>query len=329
MEIHDKILSFIRIRGPCVPTTIAKNFNMDSIFASAFLSELKELGKIRISHLKIGGGSPLYYLPGQESMLQQFSNNLGEKDRRMYELLRQKLVVRDSELVPVFRLAVRQIKDFAYPVNVSVNNQRELFWKWYLLPDSEAEKIIKQMLAKGIREEQPIEAMAEIGEKKEGKIKETEKQPAEKKESEAKKGIKQELPPIQAPKREPEKQETLKKLAEKPEEKKRLEKEKPKGEFYEQAKSFLDRNNIKIIEEKMLKKGEIDFIVEIPTHLGNLRYFAKAKNKKKINDSDLSSVFVLGQSKRMPVLFLSNGELTKKAEQMLNLEFSGMKFNKI
>ena len=62
----------------------------------------------------------------------------------------------------------------------------------------------------------------------------------------------------------------------------------------------------------------------MPTAVGNVDYFCKAKNKKKCNDGDLSSAYLKGQAKKMPVLFITTGEVTKKAENMLENEFKGM-----
>lgn len=144
MDEREKISEFLKERGPSVPNTISKCIARDSIFTSAFLSEMKDAGKVKISALKIGG-SPLYFLPGQENQLQDFSGNLGEKDKKAYELLKEKRVLKDSDLVPVFRLALRTIKDFASPLNVTFNEKKELFWKWYLLSNEDAEQILKNI----------------------------------------------------------------------------------------------------------------------------------------------------------------------------------------
>ena len=64
MKVVDKILNFLKFSGPSLAMRIAKNIEQDSIIASAYLSELVEQRKIKISNLKIGT-SPLYYLPGQ------------------------------------------------------------------------------------------------------------------------------------------------------------------------------------------------------------------------------------------------------------------------
>ena len=74
---------------------------------------------------------------------------------------------------------------------------------------------------------------------------------------------------------------------------------------------------------------DLDLIVEVPSAVGSLTYYCKAKNKKRISDSDLSSAFVQGQLKKLPVLFLTKGELTKKAREMLSKEFKNIKIKKI
>ncbi|MFH1276012.1 MAG: hypothetical protein ABIH82_02785, partial [Candidatus Woesearchaeota archaeon] len=72
MLVEDKILDFIKVNGPTLPTKVAKNINQQILFASAHLSDLVSRGKVKISKLKVGG-SPLYYLPGQEDQLYPFA----------------------------------------------------------------------------------------------------------------------------------------------------------------------------------------------------------------------------------------------------------------
>jgi hypothetical protein len=296
MDAREKILSFLGQNGPSVPTAIAKQLEGDSFFASAYLSEMKEQGKIKISSLKMGG-SPLYYIPGQEEMLQNFSDNLNEKEKRIYDMLREKKILRDSSLVPVFRAAIRMIKDFAVPLTVDVNGNKELFWKWSLLANNEAGEIVRKLL--GIKKEEPKPA------KVEGKT-------------------------------EVRKEEIKEKIEEKKEEREEKIEEAAEEEVKEAARAFIDevreyfsRNNIKIIDEKIIRKTEMEFIVEVPSPVGQLKYYVKAKSKKRLNDGDLSSVFIQAQSRRMPALFLGKGELTKKAMEMLENEFKGMRYNKI
>ena len=189
MDAREKILSFIQQNGPSVPTAIAKQLESNSFFASAYLSEIKEQGKIRISSLKLGG-SPLYYIPGQEEQLQRFADNLGEKEKRIYDMLNERKVLKDSTLVPVFRAAIRAIKDFAF--GFSINN--EIFWRWHSLPSNEAMELANQILGVKKEEPKPIPVLAE------------EKMPmkaAEERKPEQKAKERQETIPRKAEKREP------------------------------------------------------------------------------------------------------------------------------
>lgn len=280
MDVKEKILDFMKNNGPVLPIQVSKEIESDSLMASAHLSELSSNKKVKISSLKVGS-SPLYYLPGQEEQLQNFSSNLHEKEKNTYDLLKEKKVLRDNALDPLSRTTMRQIKDFAVPLKVNYKDGVEIFWKWYLLPTEEAEKLVKQMI-KG----REIEKPAEIEKKEEAK--------------------KEEPKPI--------------KKIKKPQ----------KTDFIDQTIRYFNKYKIEIIEKNILRKNsEIEFIIKVPSSVGSLTYFCKAKNKKKINDGDLSSTYIQSQSKKLPVLFLTTGSLTKKAKEILEKEFKGMQIKKL
>ncbi len=114
-------------------------------------------------------------------------------------------------------------------------------------------------------------------------------------------------------------------------------KEKPKkdltdasSQFIEQISGYFKNNNITVLSKEIIrKKSEIDYSIELQSAVGTLKYYCKAKNKKKINDSDLASAYVQGQQKKLPVLLLITGELTKRAKEMLDKEFKGLTIKKI
>ncbi|MBS3101607.1 hypothetical protein J4204_05765 [Candidatus Woesearchaeota archaeon] len=291
METRDKILEIVKARGPVIPVQISKEIGSNILMASAHLAELTASVKLKISHIKVGG-SPLYYLSGQEEMLQKFTGNMNDKEKKAYDLLSQSMVLRDSEQEPVVRVALREIKDFAVPLNVNYNDNREIFWKWYLISNEDAEQLIKQKL--------------KISEKpSEKKIEEVKEQKIEEKQA----------------------QKQLKEKAKEPRRYKPREKE---DIFLRDLTRFFERNKINIVSSETIKRNsEIEFIVEIPSVVGNLQYYCKAKNKKRINDSDLSNAYVKGQLKRLPVIFLSQGELSAKAQEMIGKELSNLTFKKI
>ena len=298
MDIRQRILDLMKIKGPIIPSQISKEIGLDILMTSAHLSELSSNGKLRISSLKVGG-TPLYYLQGHESLLQNFSQNLHEKEKKAFDMLKDKKILEDKELEPVVRVALRQIKDFAVPLHVTHQNSTELFWKWHLLSKDEASPLIKLLLDKKITHEKEANEMVPP---KEIKDKIIEKE-------EAKKEIKKIIE---------EKPKEIKKLIAKTD------------SFLSEIKSYFSKNKIMIKNTEIIRKNsETDFILEVPSGIGTLEYYCKAKNKSRISESDLSSAYIQGQIKKLPVLFLTKGELTKKAKEMLSKEFKNINISKL
>lgn len=293
METRDRILEIIGVKGPVLPVQIAKEIGTNILMASAHLAELTASKRLKISTIKVGG-SPLYYLPGQEATLQKYTENMNDKEKKAYDLLNKNKVLRDSEQEPVIRVALREIKDFAVPLNVNYNNSKEIFWKWNLASNEEAEQLIKQKLQ--ILEkpaEKRIEEKTEILQKQEIKKQE----------------------------------EIQKEKAKEPRKYKPREKE---DNFLNDIMKFFEKNKISIVSTEVVKRNsEIDFVVELPSVVGNLQYYCKARNKKRISDSDLSQAYVKGQLKRLPVIVLSPGDLSAKAQEMIGRELSNLTFKKI
>ena len=145
LELREKIVEIVKAKGPVLPVQVGKEVGMSILMASAHLAELTASKRVKISNVKVGG-SPLYYFPGQEAMLQKFTASFNDKEKKAFDLLSQNKVLRDSEQEPVIRVVLRDLKDFALPLNVKYNNNQEIFWKWYLTTDQEAEKLIKTKL---------------------------------------------------------------------------------------------------------------------------------------------------------------------------------------
>ena len=125
-ELKDKIISFIQRNGPSIPVHISKQINENMIFTGAVLSELASNKKLLISNAKIGG-SPVYYLSGQEYKLSQvLYPYLKDVYKKVHDLLRQKIILRDKELEPWQRVALRESKDFAIMLSLQ---DGEIFWK--------------------------------------------------------------------------------------------------------------------------------------------------------------------------------------------------------
>jgi len=100
--------------------------------------------------------------------------------------------------------------------------------------------------------------------------------------------------------------------------------------FMTKVLSYFKDNNIVHSEIKQIRK-DMDFegTVKIPTAVGQVNYFLKAKNKQKITDADLSLLYVQSQIKKMPILLITTGDTTKKAQEMLSNEFKNITLKKI
>ena len=104
--IKNKILSFLRTRGPSLPVHVSTDIKSTILFTSAFLSELVSEKKVKISNMRVGS-SPIYFIPGQEQLLERFSDNLKSKEKEAFLLLKEKKFLRDSIQHPAIRVAAR------------------------------------------------------------------------------------------------------------------------------------------------------------------------------------------------------------------------------
>jgi len=297
METNERILALVKEKGPILPVQVSKEINDTILMTSARLSELLSNKQIKISHVKVGG-SPLYYSQGQENKLQEYSDNLVEKEKEAYELLKKNRILKDVTQEPSIRVALRQIRDFAVPLQVNYQNNVEIFWKWYLLDNDESQLLIKNILSQKDTDikDKTIEEITKTEPQKELK-RETQK--------ELPKEIKRDT--IKKPK------ETTTKIL-----------------FMSIINNFLNKNKLDVLETTEIKKNsEIDLVVELHTSIGSVKYFCKSKNKKKISEGDIGSALVQAQSKNLPLLFLTKGNLTKKANEMLGNEFKNIVFKKI
>lgn len=372
----DKILGFLRTKGPSVPASISKEVGQNSLIVSSILSELSSEGVVKITNVKFGS-SPFYYLPEHRNRLELLSKYLGEKDQRTYNLLREQKVVRDSELDPFFKVSIQSIKDFSVPIKVNSQGSVETYWRYYLISHDEAIQIIKQryFTSKGpdkheVKESVSSTSNVEINkntmdnninsynnnhnknnlpQNNQGNI------PSSNHDLNKQGSIKKEIDGITRQldnKKEPEHKFTpsvsqnsmqqTKQISQKPGhgqsslildklqksndvQKKIVSTEEnigqvviPDEEFMiEINKVFSQRGIIVVLHEIVRKNTEYDMVVKVPSPIGSLNFYCKAKSKKKINDGDISSAYFKGQNKNLPVLFITSGKLTKKAEEMV------------
>ena len=286
-------------KGPILPVEVAKVINSNILLASAYLSEFVSNGTIKVSKVKVGG-SPVYFLPNQEAKLENFIPKLNEKEQRAVQELKQNKVLKDSELQPLQRVGLRNSRDFAKPVEVVINNQKQLFWRWFLTPKSEVESIIrKKYFKQKVTPAHTEKASENILEKQ-------------------KPNVRQEHS-IQAPLIKT--HDTVLEDAKG----KFTEQQKTEKSFYDKIRDFFEEHNIKTTQQEIIKKNKhYWFIAENPASIGYITYYCEAKNKKTIASSDLSDAFVKAQNKRLPLLYITNGKPNKSTQEMMDNEFKNI-----
>ncbi|HLC58221.1 MAG TPA: hypothetical protein VJH95_06615, partial [Candidatus Nanoarchaeia archaeon] len=84
---------------------------------------------------------------------------------------------------------------------------------------------------------------------------------------------------------------------------------------FELVDGYFADKNVEVLEGKMIKKNkEYEFIAGVPSSVGNVKFFVKFKGKKSVSEGDLSLAQGDAMSRRLPLLFLSDGKLSAKAK---------------
>lgn len=272
-ETKSRVINYVDLYGPVLPVQISKEIDCNILMAAAILSELVSEKKLLITNVK-KGGSPFYYFKGQEQKLESLSNNLHGKEKEIYDIIKEKRILRDIEIEPWQRIAIRSIKDYAIPLRVKNNDNEEIFWVWYLDDVDESKNKIRETYFD---------------------IKEVKKEKEE---------IKEDVLKVEEkPKKSIVKLDSIKK---------------DETKLIERINDFFDKNNISLLNKEVIRKNrEINCEATITSSVGDLNYFVKVRDKKVINDGDLSLAHGEGNTKKLPVIFLSTGRLTKKAKIFL------------
>ncbi|MFH1637661.1 MAG: hypothetical protein ABIB71_04530 [Candidatus Woesearchaeota archaeon] len=344
-----KVLEFVRRKGPVLPVEVKKEIGGDTMLMGAILSGLIENKHLKYTIAKIGG-SPLYYIEGQDAKLSRLRGHLSEKPGKAYDLVKENKVLRDRDCEPWQRVALREIKDFAKQLDANIGEKEEIFWKWHLVSDDEAGKLVFEMIKDELpedtrkkleeqycpKEEKPSEEKQEPQAEKKPEQKEEapkeENASEEKQEPQAEKKQEEEVP--KEKKQDVQKEARPKKPKKKAEETYRADDNNEMaaelGTFHAKIAEYLRDKDIVVIEQKVLKKGkEFSFILKVPSTVGRLSYYAVAKDRKKASEKELSDAYGKGEELKMPVMFICTGELSKKARKFMEEKLPGMVFRNI
>ena len=308
-----KILQFIRMRGPNITMRVSNYLKVDSLITSAFLSDLLSDKAIKMSSMKVGN-SPIYLIPGQELQLEAFSHYLGAKEKEAFEILKREKVLDDNKLLPAIRVALRAIKDFAFSLEYNGN----LYWRYISMNENEAYELINKGMTNFSQLPQsyrPVQNIQQIVPQRiqevqiEKPIIENEIQP---------KIVQKAIEPIF----QNEPLEKVPKTIEVTELKPKIRRTKTikKNLFIEKVEDYLKREGIEI--SNIIKKGKKEYhalvSVNNPERNGKNEYLCIAKEKKSISDKELMKNLQVGQRKNLPVLFVTSGEASKKAIEWLD-----------
>ena len=286
LQVKEKIISFIKIRGPSLPVHIGKEINTNILFTSAFLSELISEKRLKISRLKVGNSS-LYFIPEQESLLEGFSQHLKSKEKEAFELLKQKRILKDSEQHPAIRVALREIKDFAIPFK----KNGELYWKYLKVSDMELIELMKNEIpvkSQTIKEKSPekpiISEQIILPKKEEIKDKENYQSMVGLKKKIIKKDI------------------LNKKIYQKKNDK-----------FFNKVKEFLSKSQIETLDIEDASKDNLILRIKI----NGKEKLLVAYNKKKIDENDIIKAYKKSSELALEYIIISLGEPSKKINEFI------------
>jgi outer membrane biosynthesis protein TonB len=274
------IVEILKKNGPSLPSSISSHVGLSLLFTSALLSELVADKAVRYSHLKVGG-SPLYFISGQEAQLDNFTKHLAQKEKEAFQFLKEKGVVSEEIAEPGFRVAFRNMKDYAVPIKIKTGDDEKVFWRLHTVAEEDAMKKIEDV----IKKLKPDKSKVEVKEEKKIEAKEEKKE-----ETDEIKIVEHDI-----------------------KDRKPREKKKEKGAFRDKVELWLDEKKLKLIEKFNDKTDNIG-IISTYSNLGELNFIVIAKDKAKISESDLSLAYQQGLQHKVPVLLLVSGEITKKAK---------------
>lgn len=293
-NIKLKIIEILKLKGPSLPVQIASKLEISSLFAGAFLSELAKERAIKISNMKVGG-SPLYFLQGQEEILEKFYTYLPGKEKEAFLLLKEKKILQDRKQQPAIRVALRNLKDFA----LTFSSDNELWWHFHSVGEQQVRELFEKTSEKP-KLKQAIKLTPKI------KKKTLSEKPRQKIEQQLDIGLKPISKPIAK---------TIKKTRT----------TRSGQNFLEEIKPFLQNKNIQLtgLEEVSKKK-----IIAHAT-LNSQPCLLAAYNKKRITEKELIKIYKIAKNLNLPYYIITKDEPTKKMKETMAAYKNLLKIDKL
>ena len=224
--------------------------------------------------------------------LENFIDNLSGVEKTAYLKLKQEKILQDDLQEPAIRVALRSIKDFAIPFKF----QENLYWKYFTIQTSEIQFLLKPQASLSQTQSPHMSLPSSI--------------------SQEKSTIPQQLA------QQSESKKPLSKVAKKP-------KPQKSNEFIEHIKSFLEKKDIELLKEISSDKRELIGKIRINSGFGKLIFLLIAKNKKKLQQSDITLAYQKAIEEKMPCYILAYEEPSKKTLEFLEFYKNIIKIDKI
>jgi hypothetical protein len=333
-DLKKYIVDFIATNGPTLPITISKKIGKPLIITNAILSQLCEDGLLQKTSMQIGS-SNIYFLRGQEQQLENFISYLKGSEKIAIERLKKEKVLQHEGLDLALKVALANMKDFAKVIKVRIGNEEKIFWKYFLVSNQEAEAIINERF-KVAEQQQPLPSVPlQLPTQLQPSTSITstlqtpqaiKPQPSQPMIQEKPLQLQQQLIP------EVQKKEEAREVWEGEKEEKERGEEKAEIEKAKKAEKKKERKKGKVAKKKVTPE---DFISFINANFSSIRkindamyeaskeivdekikFLVVIKAKERISDVDLILAMREGEERKMPVIVLTKGTLTKKAKEI-------------
>ncbi len=319
-RIDEEILNFIRRNGPATPIDIAQKLGANSIIVTAVLVDAVSQNRLMRSKKKVGS-MKYYFYPDQLTLLQKrIADALTPQDKEILQKLMKENVVGEFELRPDEANLLSNLEDLVGGFMLDYNGNPIRCWYSPGLQEQKARETamsklsarfgaVKEAAAVKTQDEKII-AQLEAMKKPEVQVKQI--QTAEKK-----------------VKPKAEKKTAVKKKKEGAGEISAKSLDDETNEFRNIVYTWLEKNNIDVESEKILKSGkEIELTAKVPNPFGKQTYVVRVLNagKKPASQHDVSSIGMDAVSRRTPVIIISASGFAKNAKKYWEKELQDLVF---
>src|SRR3989344_2969209 len=312
-RLDEEILNYIRRNGPSTPVDIAQKLGANSIIVTAVLVDAVSQNKLMRSKKK-SGSMKYYFYPDQLVTLQRkIADTLTPQDKELLQKLMKENVVGEFELRPEDASVLSNLEDLVGGFVLDFRGTPLRCWYTPDMHETKAREIAMKKLtvrfggavAKAVQETktQDQKIIEQLAEQKVERVEKTVKPipvKVERKRGRKRKTVEEKIREVEAA---------------------------PINDFRNIVYHWLEKNNIDIESEKLLKTGkEVELEVKVPTPLGKQTYMVRIldSGKKPVSQDELSSIGMEAISRRTPVIIISMNGFAKNAKKYWEKELSDL-----